>query len=229
MQREKKARGIIGEWLVGLVLVRRAQALRRTLDAERKQSEAYRREMAARRIQPVWRGAALRRRLRRLLHPADEDDDEDYEKVELRFEQLEDNADPIGALLKKAMHVAAPAPLSNFDVPVAFPQAAPAPSTTNTYSFDVTSEDLAARPDSAPFPTKKEKKRATTLSKDASRPTSSAQSVNAVPSAAEQWGVGVYAQLQKKKKKMNNVHNQHIMQGFQADPLYAKRLREGKH
>ncbi|CAD2218051.1 Leucine Rich repeat/Leucine rich repeat/Leucine-rich repeat, putative [Angomonas deanei] len=212
-ERERVARYIVSDWMYGLVLIKRARAELRALFEERKESDAYKREMAVRKIQPVWRGAALRSRLKRALKV--DDDDNEYEAVELDFGEFDDGTDRVGDLLKKVLDLSKE-PLENFNVPLPIVKPPPSSSRVGAAS-DVLSFE---RPDSAPLRTIPREDPAP------GRPSSMQVTTESAPNDLEAaWGAQVAGAIRKKKKKMDSVHQSHVRNQFMNDPLKAKKMR----
>ncbi|KAK7201109.1 hypothetical protein NESM_000171500 [Novymonas esmeraldas] len=234
---EGLARAYLAEWLHGRLCIRRARReLRRRREAYQR-SEAHRREMAARRIQPVWRGAALRSRLRRFLHPTkvgtafavgrgDDDELEGFAKVDVEDWGLEDAVAlmPVAVLLHEVVESGRGVAAVPFNVPP--PGAAAALAST-----------AAAL---TPAPPRDGPSRIGLVSgRPAPRGAGGGGAGDAPPSDGgvgggaegggggrgldEEWGPLVAAQIRKKQQKSTRTHQQQRRQEFLLDPLRVKR------
>ncbi|CAM70126.1 conserved hypothetical protein [Leishmania infantum JPCM5] len=227
------ARAYLTEWLHGRVLVRRARLELARLRLAYRQSRARQEELAVQRIQPVWRGAALRSRLQRFLHPelagkGEKIDVDDFPKVNVD-DWLVDNAAAL-----------APVEVLFHDVVESARGLAPVP-------FDIsemtTSPAVAANSGASPPPVSTSFTRA--LPNDAP-PQNGVASGHAAPqrivdeppggevavvgklrssgsTLAEQWGPLVAAQIRKRRQKFARSHQQHVREEFLQDPLRVKR------
>lgn len=215
---ESRARRRLTEWMYGCGLIRRARRQLQQLRATYQKTEGFRRERAARRIQSLWRGAALRSRLQRILHLQDEHSDEELEKVEVNFAvpALEDYKS-IGQLLQTAL-------LSKEDDFPRFvvPEALRAPS------------EIMELPRSGSAPTQEQLQlsqadgvglknlplgRLRPSSENISRPVATTPHTQ----LEAEWGSTIAAQIERKKKKMNRAHQENMRQEFMLDPLNARK------
>ena len=97
----KEARARLAEWLTGRVRIRRARAERVRRLAARWEAMRAQYAAACARIQPVWRGALLRARLRRARF--EDDDPETYAPVDLEFGEGRFLGQTISGVLAQAM------------------------------------------------------------------------------------------------------------------------------
>ncbi|KAG5497989.1 hypothetical protein GH5_02785 [Leishmania sp. Ghana 2012 LV757] len=233
---ERLARVYIGEWLQGRVLVRRARLDLHRLRAAYWQSEARRQELAARRIQPVWRGAALRSRLRRILHPKQAGDGEgtvvdDFVKVDV------DN------WLADSASVLAPVELLFHDVVEsacgidAVPFSVPAMTATPAVLTSTGAPSASASTTFTPVPSTDARPHKGLASGGSASPSSADKPLNDVAvtrqgkgtcsTLVDQWGPLVAAQIRKRQQKSTRTRQQHMRKEFLDDPLRVKReLRE---
>ncbi|CAM40371.2 conserved hypothetical protein [Leishmania braziliensis MHOM/BR/75/M2904] len=233
------ARAYIAEWLHGRVLVRRARLELLCLRVAYRQSEARRQEAAAQRIQPVWRGAALRSRLRRFLHPEGAGSGAEVEAGDFPKVNVDD------WLLENAAALA-PVELLFHDVVESAPALIAVPFNVSTTAATPV---LSAITDASPLPvattftplppTVGRSHQAEVSGRLAPRstgddPLSSDVAETSQPKGSggalvEQWGPLVAAQIRKKQHKSNRLHQQHLRTEFLQDPLRVKReVREDR-
>jgi hypothetical protein len=242
------ARSYIAEWLLARVLVRRARRVLKDLQAAHCQSEAFRRETAARRIQPVWRGAALRSRLRRLLHgtkDAEDDDGSTFVKVDVNEWLTEDASAlaPVALLLHSVVDVAQGMGAVPFDVP----RPAAVPAKLGASNTELERAAPQASPLFTPFPPNGDPRRANTGTATATgRPsprlapprTESATGVHSngrrvekpvstADALEEQWGPAVAAQIRKKQQKNARANHERMRKEFMLDPLRVQQEMRG--
>lgn len=227
------ARAYLTEWLHGRVLVRRARLELARLRLAYWQSQARQEELAVKRIQPVWRGAALRSRLRRFLYPeragkSEGIDVDDFPKVNVD-DWLVGNAAalaPVEVLFHDVVESARGLASVPFDIRetmsshavAAITEASPPPASTSftpALPRDAPSHSGVVRDDAAP-------------QRIAGKPPSSGVAVdrklkNSGSTLAEEWGPLVAAQIRKKRQKLARSHQQHVREEFLQDPLRVKR------
>lgn len=227
------ARAYLTEWLHGRVLVRRARLELARLRLAHRQSRARQEELAVQRIQPVWRGAALRSRLRRFLHPeragkGEEIDVDDFPKVDVD-DWLIGNADalaPVEVLFHDVVESArglAPVPFDISEMTASHAVAAisgvsPPPvstSLTPALSRDASSHNGVVSGHAAPL-------------RIAGEPPGGDVAVvgklrSSGSTLAEQWGPLAAAQIRKRRQKLARSHQQHMREEFLQDPLRVKR------
>lgn len=250
---KKLARACIAEWLVARVLIRRARQELRALQAAHRQSEASRREAAARRIQPLWRGAALRSRLRRLLHGrnSEADDEDTFAKVNVNDWLTEDPIAlaPVELLLHSVVDSAREVAAVPFDVP---PVVAPLTKMNTTVKQKWASALPSSSP-STPFiptPPNSEQRRVNTGTAVSGRPSlrlapppspkprsdsagaaagSNGSASHSKDTLDEQWGPMVAAQIRKKQQKSTRAHHERLRHEFMQDPLRVQQEMRAAH
>ncbi|KAG5498722.1 hypothetical protein JKF63_03010 [Porcisia hertigi] len=235
---ESLARAYLAEWLLARTLIRRARLELYRLRVAFQQSEAHRREIAARRIQPVWRGAALRSRLQRFLHPGQvshhEVEVDEFHKVDVDEWLLENDAAlvPVEVLLHNVVGSARNVAAVPFDIPAmaAAPAvteitSAPSPPTTTTFTPLPPSD---VRPSSGVNRSRLGVQRNT----DALPSADTAEDIKPNTSVAtlnEQWGPLVAGQIRKRQQKSSRAHQERMRKEFLQDPLRIKReVREDR-
>ncbi|KPI90193.1 hypothetical protein ABL78_0711 [Leptomonas seymouri] len=215
---QKLARTYITEWVHSRVLLRRARRVLLALRSAHQQSEAFRREAAARRIQPIWRGAALRSRLHRLLHGSDsvgagiDDDEHDaFAKVDVNDWLTEDAfaLAPVELLLHTVVNSAREVDTVPFDVPR---EAAKVPVVVGSAA-----QPALNVPEALPNPTKGGAPNAV------ERPTANTDTLD------DQWGPAVAAQIRKKQQKNTRANAERRRKEFLQDPLRVQQEMRRSH
>lgn len=242
--KEQWARGRLVDFLCGVALCRRAKAELAVLRVARTKTDGYRREMAARRIQPVWRGAVIRSRLSRILgRNNDGDDDDEFQKVDMDFDAAAAAAlqpATVADLLMQAVSAGRATAVNGelfprFNVPATVVNPLSTPGLqfvpSEAVSFSASDSLKTVRPGTSP--------EGASVPPDAqcqNRPGSDGASnrplaphpprVGApMPATVDSaWGAGVAAQIQKKNRKLQRVHQEYTRREFVLDPLHAKRL-----
>ncbi|RNF26406.1 uncharacterized protein Tco025E_01369 [Trypanosoma conorhini] len=234
--REAKAKVVICEWARLRLLGRRAKKELAALKAAYEESQRRRYEAAAGVIQPVWRGAALRSRLKRILH-ANDDDEEEFAHVSLDFiddSKATDGDDGIGAVLQRVLqsHGALP----NFPVQAfsaRLPGAAgvseghlpPRASSAVPNGTARIGEQDRQRPESQP-------QGGTTLLPQQRLQQKQEEGVEQLPPPSslsgsarvdDAWGAMVSSQLRRRHKKMERAQRENMRREFMKDPLKVKR------
>lgn len=212
--REARAKAKIAQWIVGRLLICKARS---ELGKLRDASEIGRLRKwtkAALKIQPVWRGAIVRRRLKSVKH-IDDDDDELFQKVS--FEQPEN---PIAysnfATLFQSAMLSHPHAAPFQVVSSATPNVSSvAPRTGSAPSLQGNSARDGARPQSNPA--------AGLYNSTASDEQQHAMSARTT--LDDEWGTALADQLRKKNKKMEKAKQDMIRKEFLNDPLRAKKLQ----
>lgn len=231
----KLARAYIAEWLLSRVLIRRARRELRDRRTAFQHTEAFRRDAAVRCIQPLWRGAALRSRLRRLLHVEDEEDA--FAKVNVNDWLTEDPSAlaPVELLLHPVVGSASEVAAVPFDVSPAIALKVDAATGRG--------EPAASPPTFTPAPPRSEQRRVHTGASASGRPsprqeqprstlsagTSAEESVKKSNALEEQWGPAVAAQLRKKQQKNMRANNERMRKEFVSDPLRVQQEMRGAH
>ncbi|KEG15609.1 hypothetical protein DQ04_00021070 [Trypanosoma grayi] len=229
--REAQAKVVLCDWLYLRMLGRRAK---KEL-AVRRAAQLKRYEVAARIIQPVWRGAALRSRLKRILHPAGDDDDDDdgqfaHVSVDFLLEGTEavDGDGGVGAVLQTVLQAHGappnfPAVLSSARTGLQQPQqmglrpssAAPGPLRCSSSSGD----SKMRRPESQPQSLQVTQQQS---------PPPPPPSLSSSSRLDDEWGALVSSQLRKRQKKMDRAQRENMQREFMKDPLKVKRaLKSG--
>lgn len=237
------ARSYIAEWLFARVLVRRARRTLQELRRVHQQSESFRRETAARRIQPLWRGAALRSRLKRLLHGANADDDDDnaFAKVNVNEWLLEDPTAlaPVELLLHTVVGSASGVATVPFDVPATLLSLA----SLSGGGGGARKEEAAPQLTFTPAPPSGAPKRSQSGASPTGRPSpqqhtqpprAESASLTATPASANdttsleaQWGPTVAAQIRKKQQKNSRANQERMRKEFIHDPLRVQQEMRG--
>ncbi|GET90832.1 hypothetical protein, conserved [Leishmania tarentolae] len=221
------ARAYLAEWLHGRVQIRRARLELARLRLSYRQCQARRLEVAVRRIQPVWRGAALRSRLRRFLHPeragkGEETDVNDFPKVNVDDWLVGNNAAlaPVEVLFHDVVESArdlVPVPFDITEIPAS--GAVPAPRISTTFTpvppRNAQSHDGVVSVECAPQRISDKRPSSDVAGVSTSKGGSS--------TLVEEWGPLVAAQIRKKQQKFARSHQQHMRKEFLEDPLRVKR------
>ncbi|KAG5472446.1 hypothetical protein LSCM1_03845 [Leishmania martiniquensis] len=227
------ARAYIAEWLLSCVLVRRARLELHRLRLARGESEGRRQERAARRIQPVWRGAALRSRLRRILHPMQADDDaetaiEHFIKVDV--DHWLDESASVLAPVEELFHGVVKSARGIAAVPFGFSattSAVGAFTTTGAPSVAVSVTSALAPPGDARPHTGASAASQSSADNPPNDIGEVGKGMGDRSTLVEQWGPRVAAQLRRKQQKSTRAHQQYMRKEFLQDPLRVKReLRE---
>ncbi|RNF09722.1 hypothetical protein TraAM80_01990 [Trypanosoma rangeli] len=237
---EAKAKVVICEWARLRLLGRQAKRELAALKAAYAESQRRRYEAAARVIQPVWRGAALRSRFKRILHD-DADDEEEFTHVSLDFvddSKATDGEDSVGAVLQRVLqsHGALPNfPIqsSSLRVPnvegVLDGYVPPRASSAVPNGMVPLTENDRRRPESQP------QGGTTLLSQQRVQPqrgegveeSQGPSSLSSPVRVDEGWGALVSSQISKRQKKMERVQREHLRREFMKDPLKVKRALGG--
>ncbi|CCW68094.1 unnamed protein product [Phytomonas sp. Hart1] len=220
--RESQAGNRLAWWILKLVLCRRAvrELEKRKKDTKEKE-KAIKYEAAVRLIQPVWRGAVLRSRLKRILHAHQKDLDHDkdlFEKVELpnNIDELNINGNDITGIIRRAVRDDISS-LPRFEVDWSRQReekgASSVPRTAEARPRSVMNKsNLLIFEDASPRP------RTSSPPRDHEEPIMERGGGD----GGQQWEASVALQIQKKRKKMERVHQQHLAEEFIKDPLKFK-------
>ncbi|EKF37824.1 hypothetical protein MOQ_001979 [Trypanosoma cruzi marinkellei] len=236
--REARAKVFICEWMRLRLLGRRAKKELESLKAAYAESKRRRYEAAARVIQPVWRGAALRSRLQRILHSNDDNDDDEFAHVSLDFIddlQTKGDGDGVEAVLQRVLqsHGALPNfPVSSSSTRITGAQdglMGPLPPRASSVLPEGASrigEEERQRPETQP---QKETRR---LSQEGRKQQNGEQlpppsPFSSVSRVDDEWGALVSSQLRKRQKKMERAQRENMRREFMKDPLKVKRALGG--
>ncbi|ESL08124.1 hypothetical protein TRSC58_04179 [Trypanosoma rangeli SC58] len=237
---EAKAKVIICEWARLRLLGRQAKRELAALKAAAYAESRRRYEAAARVIQPVWRGAALRSRFKRILHD-DADDEEEFTHVSLDFvddSKATGEEDGVGAVLQRVLqsHGALP----NFSIQS---YSARVPNVEGVLDGYLLPRASSAVPNGTVPLTEKDRRRpesqpqggTTLLSQQRVQPQQEEGMGQSQPPSSrlssarvdEGWGAMVSSQIWKRQKKMERLQREHLRREFMKDPLKAKRALGG--
>ncbi|ORC90847.1 uncharacterized protein TM35_000072710 [Trypanosoma theileri] len=233
--RESRAKIVICDWMQRWMLVKRAKKELESLKLSKSEEQRRRYEKAARIIQPIWRGAALRSRLKRILHPdgADDDDDDKFAHVSLDFLDSSETApggkngsSGVGAVLQSVLQAHASPP--NFQVSSNSGIARGFNGIVNSASvFDgILSQRASSATGMRPTHTNhlEEKQRPESQPQIVQGPLSTPSEPPVSPSRTDgEWGALVSSQLRKKQRKMERAHRENMEREFMKDPLKVKR------
>ncbi|CCW61607.1 unnamed protein product [Phytomonas sp. EM1] len=222
--RELRARGCLTRWLLRVALRRRAErelqrrkdakaAKQREVEEKQREVERKRREAAVRLIQPIWRGAALRARLKRILHARQhelEDDGAQFKKVEIPIlpDEFDVPSEGFGEIIRRVVrddvHFLPRFDLDSSSLAKLRTEGKSAPGSANP----------RARKDSNPCDSENP-------SGESVRPhtTGASQDQEVV---VPQWEASVALQIQKRRKKMERARQQQANEEFMRDPLKFK-------
>ncbi|KPA83283.1 hypothetical protein ABB37_02951 [Leptomonas pyrrhocoris] len=232
---QRLARAYLAEWLLARVLVRRARRELHALQAAHRQSEVFRKEMAARRIQPVWRGAALRSRLHRLLHSRDAadvafnaEDEQAFAKVNVNDWLTEDPSAlvPVELLLHTVVDSAREVAAVPFDVP---PSAVVLPMKANPTAPPSSFTSVIPNGEPSRARSGGSASGRPSLRLPPARPDTAEKPSKGACSLEEQWGPAVAAQIRKKQQKNSRAHNERMRKEFLQDPLRVQHEMRGDH
>ncbi|EAN95724.1 hypothetical protein C3747_28g122 [Trypanosoma cruzi] len=236
--REARAKVFICEWMRLRLLGRRAKKELESLKAAYAESQRRRYEAAARVIQPVWRGAAFRSRLQRILHINDDKDDDEFTHVSLDFIddlQTKGDGDGVEAVLQRVLqsHVALPNfPVSSSPTRITGTQdslVGPLLPRASSVLPDGTSrigEEERQRPETQPQRgTRRLSQEGRKQQKEEQLPPHS--SFSSSSRVDDEWGALVSSQLRKRQKKMERAQRENMRREFMKDPLKVKRALGG--
>ena len=205
-QREQQAKRFVADWIFRRLLCRKAV---REFQVMREASEAgriRRYERAAKIIQPVWRGAWVRNRLRKAKVLDDDDDDELFQKVEVGDLGAAISKGPTSSLFQTAIASHPQAP--RFDV---------ASFVGSSAKLEAAGE--AVRPSSNPTARRDSSSGFGLLGTEPQRASSPPPQRSQLD---EEWSNAISSQIRKKNKKMEAGRAEAIRKEFLTDPLKAK-------
>lgn len=204
--KEIRAKKFICNWMYGCFLIKKAKMELEELRNSYENVQRRRLEVAARTIQPLWRGAVVRSRLKRIMKSNLEDDDDNFKPVSLDF--LDDATaeyDGVGAVLQRVLENRGAELNITFDCHLtSFANKDVPPRTNSAGQIRVSNThkllDTVKRPDSQP------------------------QVERAPPSnGGDDLNEFVSSHFERRQKKMERSRREEMQREFLKDPLRIKR------